>query len=146
MRRWLDGYTRAGIDYPPVIRERSTGDDAVTWGEFVELGYLRKYRHAGVTLQGLRPFVTRLRDEFGIPHPLAHKCVYLAERLQLVVIDPARAFGIPTIRGIRIEVLFEAFEEGDSVETLADDFDVKKRAPADRSGGCAMASHWHRTS
>ncbi len=90
------------------------------WGEFVKLGYLREYRHAGVTLQGLRPFATRLRDEFGIPHPLAHRGVYLAERRQLVVIDPARAFGIPTIRGIRPRL-------------------------TDR-GGCAMASHWHRTS
>ena len=47
-RAWLDGYERSGVRYPPVIREEPTGDDIVTWGEFVELGYLREYRRKGV--------------------------------------------------------------------------------------------------
>jgi hypothetical protein len=47
-RAWLDGYERRGVRYPPVIRVEPTGDDIVTWGEFVELGYLREYRHKGV--------------------------------------------------------------------------------------------------
>jgi uncharacterized protein (DUF433 family) len=181
-RRWLDGYERAGVTYPPVIRPDRTGDDAVTWGEFIELGYLREYRNAGVTLQQLRPLVVRLRDEFGIPHPLAHKGVYLAEQRQFVlevqaetevapalymvtdsrrkdgqlvlakpvraflrrvefdqgavrrwrpsgadspvVVDPEQSFGIPTVKGIRTEILADAFEEGESMETLAADFDL----------------------
>lgn len=180
VRRWLDGYERAGVRYPPVIRQEHTGDDVVTWGEFVELGYLREYRDAGVPLQTLRPFVSRLREEFGIPHPLAHEGVYLAERRQLVlqvqqatgvspalymvvdsakkdgqlvlsqpvgaflrrvefdqgtarrwlpsghgspvVVDPSLSFGVPTVRGIRTEILADAFTEGESVETLAEDF------------------------
>ena len=40
--------------YAPVIRPEPTGDDLVTWGEFVELGYLREYRRKGVPLQRLR--------------------------------------------------------------------------------------------
>jgi hypothetical protein len=51
-RAWLDGYDRNGVNYPPMIRERSTGADVVTWGEFVELGYLREYRRSGVPLSG----------------------------------------------------------------------------------------------
>jgi hypothetical protein len=35
---WLDGYERAGTRYPPVVRVDRTGDEIVTWGEFVELG------------------------------------------------------------------------------------------------------------
>jgi uncharacterized protein (DUF433 family) len=182
VRRWLDGYERAGVLYPPVIRPEPTGDDTVTWGEFVELGYLREYRSAGVSLQQLRPFVVRLRSEFGIPHPLAHEGVYLADRRQLVVqvqaetdvdpalymvtdstrkdgqlvlakpvqaflrrvefdqgavhrwrpagkespvvVDPEQSFGIPTIKGIRTEVLADAFEAGEDIETLAADFDL----------------------
>ncbi len=54
-RSWLDGYERSGVRYPPVIREEHTGEDLVTWGEFVELGYLREYRRKGVPLQQLRP-------------------------------------------------------------------------------------------
>lgn len=67
VRAWLDGY-RA---YPPVIRQGATGDDIVTWGEFVELGYLREYRKKGVPLQRLRPVIEELRREFGTPYPLA---------------------------------------------------------------------------
>lgn len=37
-RAWLDGYERAGTSYPPVIRAERSGDEIVTWGEFVELG------------------------------------------------------------------------------------------------------------
>lgn len=70
-RAWLDGYERAGIRYEPVIRRESTGDDIVTWGEFVELGYLREYRRKGVPLQRLRPVIDELRREFATPYPLA---------------------------------------------------------------------------
>jgi uncharacterized protein (DUF433 family) len=67
----LDGYERSGVRYPPVIREEPTGEDLVTWGEFVELGYLREYRRKGVPLQRLRPVIEELRREFETPYPLA---------------------------------------------------------------------------
>ncbi len=43
----------------------------MTWGEFVELGYLREYRRKGVPLQRLRPVIDELRREFQTPYPLA---------------------------------------------------------------------------
>jgi uncharacterized protein (DUF433 family) len=70
-RAWLDGYERSGVRYAPVIREEHTGQDLVTWGEFVELGYLREYRRKGVPLQQLRPVIDELRREFKTPYPLA---------------------------------------------------------------------------
>jgi uncharacterized protein (DUF433 family) len=70
-RAWLDGYTRHGVAYPPVIRMEAAGEETVTWGEFVELGYLRSYRSKGVPLQRLRPVIDELRREFATPYPLA---------------------------------------------------------------------------
>ena len=70
-RAWLDGYERQGSRYAPVIRVEPTGDDIVTWGEFVELGYLREYRRNGVPLQRLRPVIDELRRAFQTPYPLA---------------------------------------------------------------------------
>ena len=70
-RAWLDGYERADVTYDPVIRPAHTGEDIVTWGEFVELGYLREYRRKGVPLQRLRPVIEELRREFKTPYPLA---------------------------------------------------------------------------
>lgn len=71
-RRWIDGYMRAGRRYPPVIRLEPTGDDVVTWGEFVEARLLAAYRDKGVPLQRLRPAIVRMREEFDVPYPLAH--------------------------------------------------------------------------
>lgn len=76
-RAWLDGYSRKGVEYPPVIREAHTGLDIVTWGEFVELGYLREYRRFGVSLQRLRPVIDELRRELSTPYPLATAKPYI---------------------------------------------------------------------
>lgn len=189
VRRWLDGYHRAGKSYDPVVRVQSTGSDELTWGEFVELGYLREFRNARVPLQTLRPFIMMLREEFGIPYPIAHEGTYLADRRGLVlqiqresgvdeslcmvvepkqqgqlviparpplsepvdqflrrvdfeghvarrwmpfgkdsrvVVDPQQTFGIPTIRGIRTEVLADAFDAGESVEDLVKGYDLTR--------------------
>ena len=79
-RAWLDGYRRAGVQYPPVIRQATTGDDVVTWGEFVELGYLREYRSQGVPLQRLRPVIDELRRHLDTPYPLATAQPYVLDR------------------------------------------------------------------
>jgi uncharacterized protein (DUF433 family) len=72
LRRWLEGTTVDQRFYPPVIREEPTGADSVTWGEFVEAGFLREYRGAGVPLQNMRPFIQAARVQYGVPYPLAH--------------------------------------------------------------------------
>jgi len=95
LRRWIDGYERAGVTYAPVIREERTGTDTVTWGEFVEAGYLREYRARSVTLQYLRPVIALLRKELGVRYPLATLKPYtsgrqLALEVQRTVgLDPA---------------------------------------------------------
>jgi uncharacterized protein (DUF433 family) len=52
----------------------------VTWGEFVELGYLREYRRKGVPLQRLRPVISELRRELDTPYPLATAKPYVYDR------------------------------------------------------------------
>lgn len=80
VRAWLDGYERSGTSYPPVIRPDRTGDEIVTWGEFVELGYLREYRRKDVPLQRLRPVIDALRHELGTPYPLATARPYVFDQ------------------------------------------------------------------
>ena len=79
-RAWLDGYEREGTNYAPVIRSKHSGDEIVTWGEFVELGYLREYRRKGVPLQRLRPVIDELRRELGTPYPLATAKPYVYDK------------------------------------------------------------------
>lgn len=79
-RAWLDGYERRGVLYAPVIRPEPTGDDVVTWGEFVELGYLREYRRNRVPLQRLRPVIEELRRSFHTPYPLATAKPFVLDR------------------------------------------------------------------
>jgi uncharacterized protein (DUF433 family) len=80
VRAWLDGTSRKGVWYEPVIRLQHTGSDIVTWGEFVELGYLREYRKANVPLQRLRPVIDTLRERYQTPYPLAHARPYVDDR------------------------------------------------------------------
>jgi len=78
-RRWIDGYERRGKHYPPVVRLASTGDDVVTWGEFVEARLLSEYRDKNVPMIRMRPAILELRKEFG-PYPLAHARPFTAGR------------------------------------------------------------------
>ncbi len=73
-RRWIDGYQRSESAYPPVIRESTTGDETVTWGEFVECRYLVEYREKKVPMVRMRPAVQLLKERFDTQYPLAtHK-------------------------------------------------------------------------
>jgi uncharacterized protein (DUF433 family) len=92
-RAWLDGYERSGVRYPPVIREEPTGEDLVTWGEFVELGYLREYRRKGVPLQRLRPVIGELRQEFKTSYPLATARPYVYGKE--LVLEVQERHGLP---------------------------------------------------
>lgn len=82
---WLEGGTRGDTTYEPILRPVSTGTSEMTWGEVVEARYLRAYRQEGVSLQQLRPFVSRLRAEFNVPYPLAHFKPYMSSNRKLLV-------------------------------------------------------------
>lgn len=83
-RRWLEGYTRTGRNYEPVLREEASGADSVTWGELVEARLLAEFRSKHVPIQRMRPAIVRLREEFG-RYPLAHARPFLdAEGRELI--------------------------------------------------------------
>ena len=75
VRRWLDGDTYRGRVYAPVIRAEPTGNNELTWAEFVEAGLLAQYRRGlQVRLSEIRAVVAALRETYGDPYPLAsHK-------------------------------------------------------------------------
>jgi uncharacterized protein (DUF433 family) len=75
-KRWLEGYTRLGRFYDPVLRPEPSGSDAVSWGEMVEARMLAEFRARNVTVQRMRPAIVKLRDEFG-RYPLAHARPFL---------------------------------------------------------------------
>ena len=76
-QRWIDGYTRQGRTYAPVIREHGTGAAVATWGEFVECRFLAEYREAGVPMLHMRPVVEKLRRALRTPYPLASAQLWL---------------------------------------------------------------------
>jgi uncharacterized protein (DUF433 family) len=114
-RRWIDGYERSGKAYPPVVRVEPTGEDIVTWGEFVETRLLSEYRTAGVPMVKMRPAVERLRETYHHRYPLAYARPFVQDKElvmevqesvglerelrlvlvrnnQLVLADPAQSF------------------------------------------------------
>ena len=70
--RWIDGYTRSGHQYPPIVRPQRTRSQIATWGEFVETRLLSEYRNLGVPMIRLREVVQRLRTELQLDYPLAN--------------------------------------------------------------------------
>lgn len=84
-RRWIDGYRRSGRAYPPVVREDSTDEDTVTWGEFVETRLLAEYRDAGVPMIHMRPAIEVLRAELNTTYPLASAQTWLGVHGQELV-------------------------------------------------------------
>lgn len=81
---WLEGGTRRGKTYRPVIRPEARDARVVTWAEFVEAGLLREYRQElKVPMAELRSFIDILRDRLEIPYPLAHARPFVGDR-QLV--------------------------------------------------------------
>jgi uncharacterized protein (DUF433 family) len=76
---WLEGGERRGRSYKPVLRAEPRGGRAVTWAEFVEAGLLREYRRTHrVPMVELRAFIDLLREQFGVPYPLADRRPYVA--------------------------------------------------------------------
>lgn len=82
---WLEGGERRGKVYQPIIRARATGTNKVTWAEFIEAGLLRQYRRVHqIPMNELRAFIQILRDESGVPYPLAHLKPFVSGRELLV--------------------------------------------------------------
>jgi uncharacterized protein (DUF433 family) len=136
-RAWLEGYVRQGVRYPPVIRVEPSGDDIITWGEFVELGYLREYRRKGVPLQRLRPVIDALREEFATPYPLATAKPYvygkeLVLELQLKNEIP-RSISIVISSGQTIALADEAMRFFKKVEFDPQGGDVRRIHPAGKA-------------
>lgn len=77
---WLEGGERRGKTYQPVIRVEPAGTRNVTWAEFVEAGLLRGYRKHQVPMGELRRFIDELRNEYGVPYPLAHRQPFVSGR------------------------------------------------------------------
>jgi uncharacterized protein (DUF433 family) len=71
---WLQGGVRRGVQYMPILRPEPDKETRwVTWAEFVEAGWLKAYRSNRVPMKELRAFIERLRDDLGVPYPLAHR-------------------------------------------------------------------------
>ena len=73
LSRWVEGYVqevRAGAKhYAPVINRDQ--DSALTFGDLVELMYVRGFRSADVSLGVIRETASKFRQEWKTPYPFA---------------------------------------------------------------------------
>lgn len=106
---WLEGTVFRGKRYRPVVRPEPKGNRApVTWAEFVEAGLLREYRRTFQVAMGeLRFFIDRLREDFGVPYPLADQRPYASGRA--LVWEAQRAAGLPTDLWLAVAVADEQY-------------------------------------
>ena len=72
-KRWINGYDRRGTAYLPVIREQTLAPTRlVTWGEFVEVFYLARFRDEGIPLRRLRRILMSVRERTGVHYLFGH--------------------------------------------------------------------------
>lgn len=102
-RRWIDGYSRGGKNYPPVVRPESSGEEIVTWGEFVETRLLAEYRSSGASILRMRPAVERLRERLGTRYPLAYARPFVAVAGRELVMEVQDEVGLE--RELRLVVI-----------------------------------------
>jgi uncharacterized protein (DUF433 family) len=75
LSRWVEGYVcelhEGSKQYAPVIKRED--EAALTFGDLVELMYVRGFRNAGVHLDIIRRTASKYRQEWSTPYPLATK-------------------------------------------------------------------------
>ena len=84
--RWVNGYKRRGTSYLPVVRPEPS-DGLVTWGEFIEVYYLYRFRGAKIPLQKLRHTLHGVRDRLDSHYLFSHDDVLYADQDRLEVIE-----------------------------------------------------------
>lgn len=76
LARWVEGYvqelTSRFRSYAPLL-EPDDERSFLTFGDLVELMYVRGFRDKGVSLEELRACTARFRSDWGLPYPLATK-------------------------------------------------------------------------
>ena len=65
--------------------------------------------------------------DFGSDETRSVERLYPLDKSQPVVIDPLFSFGAPSVRGVRTENLFELFQAGESLEAIAETFELEPR-------------------
>ena len=84
LRRWLDGDRRFERVIEPLIRAERTGETDVTWGEFVEAGFLCVCRKRRLPIERLRPLIVAMREKLQTPYPLAQARPLYSDGRQLL--------------------------------------------------------------
>lgn len=90
LRRWLDGDRRFDKVIDPLIRDVPTGSWDVTWGEFVEAGFLSGFRYNQLPMERLRPLMQDLRERLQTKYPLAEAQPLYSEGRELLWQEQSR--------------------------------------------------------
>ena len=85
-RRWINGYRSAGAAYSPVVRKEPLEADRATWGEFIEVYYLSRFRDSGIPLQRLRRTLEAVRERTEYHYVFGDDKVLYADSAELEVI------------------------------------------------------------
>ena len=98
-----------------------TGEEVVTWGEFVETRLLAEYRDRGVPLARMRPVVERLRRKLGVKYPLAHARPFVSNRELVAEVQDAvglddRLRIVEVLRTGQFELAYESRSFWEAVE------------------------------
>ena len=96
--RWVTDYELTRTKYDPVVREKPIDSAWTTWGEFVEVYYLSRFRRSGIPLQKLRKTLMAIRDRLEMHYLFANdKVLYADPDLLEVIGELQRVEGVPLL-------------------------------------------------
>jgi uncharacterized protein (DUF433 family) len=117
---------RYGVPYPLAHFRPFVADRELVLGlqsaEVDESMQLVVYRNGQLILS---PPAQAFVDKVEFDDDIARR-LYPDGKASPVVVDPEIAFGIPVVRGVRTEVIHELFDAGDSVELIANGYDLPR--------------------
>ena len=101
--RWLNGYKRRGISYPPILRQEPRGTRWVNWGEFLEARLLAGYRDFDkIPVQRMRRVVEELREQFDRTYPLACAAPYVQAAGRRMLWQAQEDAGLPDVFAVEV--------------------------------------------
>lgn len=131
IRDALDWVTPDNPKHPLISRRFLTEGSALFEKRLGEIYNASK--HGQMAFDILGPYLERIdRDSLGDPSAL-HPFIPSRPKSKVVTIKPGLSSGVPTVTGtgISIPVLYGRFKSGDTIDELADDYDLNREEVED---------------
>lgn len=100
--RWVNGYHRGGVEYPPLWRSTMVAEsdgEAISFADLMEARMVAAFHETGVPIPTLREAIERAQHKYGVQRPLSsQRFLTDGRRLFAEISDPDAVVSLPERR------------------------------------------------